>query len=105
MVVSNAEWWNSRSEPPTGGDDPSLQMTNPNRVNSASTERQSTGRRAAPGTVESPLRWTCQNFEYLQRRRIALREQLRAVLQERAAGCPLDQPIVGEPDDIIRDVA
>ena len=81
-------------------------MTNPNRVNSASTERQSTGRRAAAATtVESPLRWTCKNFEFLQRRRIAIGEQLRAVLQERDTGWPLDQPIIGDPDDIIRDVA
>jgi hypothetical protein len=82
-------------------------MTNPNRVNSASTERQSTGRRTATAAKEpeSPLRWTCRNFEYLQRRRIAVGEQLRAVLQERDTGWPLDTPIVGEPDDILHDVA
>jgi hypothetical protein len=82
-------------------------MTNPNRVNSASTERHSTGRRAATAAtaVESPLRWACKNFEFLQRRRVAIGEQLRAVLQERDTGWPLDHPIVGDPDDIIRDVA
>jgi hypothetical protein len=82
-------------------------MTNPNRVNSASTERQSTGRRTATAatSVESPLRWTCKNFEYLQRRRVAIGEQLRAVLQERDTGWPIEHPIVGDPDDIIRDVA
>jgi hypothetical protein len=80
-------------------------MTNPNRVNSASTEPQSTGRRAATAAAESPLRWACKNFEFLQRRRVAVGEQLRAVLQERDTGWPLDHPIVGDPDDIIRDVA
>jgi hypothetical protein len=81
-------------------------MTNPNRVNSASTARQSTGRRAATtAIVESPLRWSCKNFEFLQRRRVAIGEQLRAVLQERDTGWPLDHPIVGDPDDIIKDVA
>jgi hypothetical protein len=81
-------------------------MTNPNRVNSASTARQSTGRRSATSaTVESPLRWACKNFEFLQRRRVAIGEQLRAVLQERDTGWPLDHPIVGDPDDIIKDVA
>jgi hypothetical protein len=82
-------------------------MTNPNRVNRASTEPQSTGRRAATSatSAESPLRWTCKNFEFLQRRRVAIGEQLRAVLQERDTGWPLDHPIIGEPDDIIRDVA
>jgi hypothetical protein len=81
-------------------------MTNPNRVNSASTARQSTGRRAATAAVvESPLRWACKNFEFLQRRRVAIGEQLRAVLQERDTGWLLDHPIVGDPDDIIKDVA
>jgi hypothetical protein len=86
-------------------------MSNPNRVKQASEATQTTGRRAAPlnPTVsthaDTPLRWTCRDFEHHQRRRIAIGEQLRAVLQDRDTRWPLEYPVEGEPDNILHDIA